>query len=394
VTRPLTVMLVAAEASGDDRGAGLAKALKRRLGDGVRFVGVGGRQMAAEGVESPFDISEISILGLFDGVLAYPRVRRRLNDAAALAAREKPDVAVLIDSWGFTIRLAHLLRKADPELLLIKYVGPQIWATRPERAKSLARAVDHLLTIHAFDAPMFEAAGLPVTFVGNAALSLDFSAADGSRLRADIAAGPDDPVLLVLPGSRPSEIERVLPAFEDTIKILKEQRPGLHVVVAAASTVSDVVRARVAGWPHRAHVVEGDAAKLDAMKAATVALACSGTVTTEVALAGVPVVVAYRLGPVTYAVLKRLIRTRFITLFNIAAQAFVAPELVQDDCNGPALAREVAMRLDDPALRRSQVEAQSAALEKMGRGGPDPSEAAADAVLEVLAARTRKKPAR
>jgi lipid-A-disaccharide synthase len=165
---------------------------------------------------------------------------------------------------------------------------------------------------------------------------------------------------------------------------LKAERPRLQVVVPAAPTVAEVVKARVAGWPHRAHVVEGDAAKLDAMKAATVALACSGTVTTELALAGVPMVVGYRLGPVTHAILKRLIRTKYITLFNIAAQSFVAPELVQDACNGPALAREIARRLDEPELRRAQVEAQYAALDKMGRGGPDPSEAAAEAVLKVV----------
>jgi lipid-A-disaccharide synthase len=382
--RVLTVMLVAAEASGDDRGAGLARALKRRLGDGVRFVGVGGERMAAEGVDSPFDIAEISILGLLEGLLAYPKIVRRADETAALAMRERPDVAILIDSWGFTLRVAQRLRRLDSKLPLIKYVGPQVWATRPGRAKTLAASVDHLLSIHAFDAPWFEAEGLPVTFVGNSALSVDFSHADPARLRAQIAAAPDDPILVVLPGSRPGEIQRVLPPFEDAVNRLKAERPRLKILVPAAPTVAEAVKAQVAGWPHRAHVVEGDAAKLDAMKAATVALACSGTVTTELALAGVPMVVGYRLGPITHAILKRLIRTKYITLFNIAAQAFVAPELVQDDCNGLALAREIALRLDDAELRRGQVAAQYAALDKMGRGGPDPSEAAAEAVLKVV----------
>ena len=389
MSSPLTVMLVAAEASGDDRGAGLARALKRRLGDGVRFVGVGGERMAAEGVQSPFDIADISILGLLEGLLAYPRIVRRADETAALAAREKPDVAVLIDSWGFTLRVAQRLRRHDPNLPLIKYVGPQVWATRPARATVLAGAVDHLLSIHAFDAPYFEAEGLPVTFVGNSALNLDFSKADPNRLRAQIGAGTTDPILLVLPGSRPGEIARVLPSFEDAVRRLKAQYPGLHVVVPAAPTVADMVKARVAGWSFRAHVIEGDKGKLDAMKAATVALACSGTVTTELALAGVAIVVGYRIGAVTYALLKGLIRTKYITLFNIAAQAFVAPELVQAECAGPKLAEQVALRLDDAELRSRQVLAQYAALDLMGRGGPDPSEAAADAVLKVLADRRR-----
>ena len=385
--RPLTVMLVAAEASGDDRGAGLARALKRRLGDGVRFVGVGGARMRAEGVESPFDIADLSIFGLTEGLLAYPKVIRRADETAALAARETPDVAVLIDSWGFTLRVAQRLRRLDPRLPLVKYVAPQVWASRPGRAKTAARAFDLLLTIHAFDAPAFEREGLKTVLVGDSTLAIDFSQADPARLRREIGAEPDAPILLVLPGSRPSEIERVLPPFEDAVNRLKAERPDLEVVVPAAPTVAEVVEARVASWPHRAHVVEGETAKRDAMKAATVALACSGTVTTELALAGCPMVVAYRLAPLTYAILKRLIRTKYVTLFNIAAQDFVAPEMIQDDCNGAALAHEVALRLDDPDLRRSQAARQSEALLKMGRGGPDPSEAAAAAVLAAIAAR-------
>ncbi len=377
-------MLVAAEASGDDRGAGLARALRARLGDDVRFVGVGGARMAAEGVQSPFDIAELSILGLLEGLLAYRKVVARVRDTVALAQREKPDVVVLIDSWGFTLRVAQQLRKLDPKLPLIKYVAPQVWATRPGRARTLAASVDHLLSIHVFDAPYFEAEGLATTFVGNSALTLDFSHADGARLRRDLSIAADAPVLLVLPGSRPGEISRILTPFAEAVAILKAQRPALEVVIPAAPTVAGAVKAQASGW---AHIVEGEAAKLDAMKAATLALACSGTVTTELALAGVPMVVGYRLGALTHAILKRLIRTPYITLFNIAAQAFVAPELVQDDCNGPNLAREVGRRLDDPALRAAQVEAQTAALSKMGRGGPDPSEVAADTVLKVLAER-------
>lgn len=387
MTAPLTVMLVAAEASGDDRGAGLARALRRRLGDGVRFVGVGGAHMAEQGVESPFDIAEISILGLLEGLIAYPRIKGRVADTAALAAREKPDVAVLIDSWGFTLRVARALRQLDPKLPLIKYVGPQVWATRPGRAKTLAQSVDHLLTIHSFDAPLFEAEGLSTTFVGNAALSIDFAKADPDRLRRRLGIAPDAPVLLVLPGSRGSEIKHVLPAFEDAVMRLKAERPDLEVLIPAAPTVAEAVKARVAGWPHRAHVLEGEEAKFDAMKAATVALACSGTVTLEVALAGCPMVVGYRLGNLTHFILKRLIRTPWVTLFNIAARDFVAPELIQDDCNGPRLAREIGLRLDDAGLRARQTAAQFAALDEMGRGGPDPSDLAAAAVLAVVAER-------
>ena len=388
MTRPLTVMLVAAEASGDSLGAGLARALKARLGDEVRFVGVGGSRMAAEGVQSPFDIADLSILGIFEAIPAYPRIRRRVAETAALAVRERPDVAVLIDSWGFTLRVAHALRKAFPNLPLIKYVGPQVWATRPGRARTLAASVDHLLSIHSFDAPWFEAEGLTTTFVGNPALAKDFSKADPARLRAAIGAADDDDILLVLPGSRPAEIRLVLPAFEDAVRRLKDQRPGLHIVIPAANTVAETVAAQVAGWSHRAHVITDEQLKDDAFVAATVALACSGTVTTELALAGVPMVVGYRLGAMTHRILTLVFKSPWITLFNIAAKAFVAPEFVQDRCTGERLAAAVAERLDDPALRARQTQAQNEALAEMGRGGPDPSEAAADTILKLLAERS------
>ena len=164
----------------------------------------------------------------------------------------------------------------------------------------------------------------------------------------------------------------------------KAERPKLQVVVPVAATVAEAVRGRVAGWPWRAHLIEDDQLKDDAFVAATVALACSGTVTTELALAGAPMVVGYRIGPATYFILQRLFRQPYVTLFNIAAKSEIAPEFLQHDCTGENLARVVAERLDDPTLRAVQVAQQNAALELMGRGGPDPSEAAAQAVLKVL----------
>ena len=377
-------MLVAAEASGDILGADLAAALRRRRGEAVRFVGVGGARMAEQGVVSPFPISQLSILGIFEGVRAYPRVKRRVADTVALARRERPDIAVLIDSWGFTLRVAHGLRRLDAKLPLVKYVGPQVWASRPGRARTLARAVDHLLTIHAFDAPWFEREGLAVTFVGDSTLARDFSGADGARFRALNGIG-EAPLLLVLPGSRPGEIAQMLPPFGDAVRRLKPTRPDLRVVLPVAATVAEQVRAQVAAWPVPPLLVEDEGPKLDAMRAATLALACSGSVTTELALAGCPMVVGYRVGPLTYQVLRRLVTTRFITLFNIAAGRAVAPELIQSDCTGEALAAEVASRLDDPERRAAQVADQFAALEAMGRNPTlVPAERAADAVLKVL----------
>jgi lipid-A-disaccharide synthase len=378
------IMLVAAEPSGDGLGASLAAALRHRLGENVRFVGVGGPRMAEMGVASPFDTSELAVLGVFNALKAYPLVRRRARETAIIAEVERPQVAVLIDSWGFNLRVAKRLRRVDPGLTIIKYVAPQVWATRPGRAKTLAGVVDQLLTIHNFDAPFFQREGLPVRFVGNPALGRDFSAVSGAAFRSAIGAEASDPILLILPGSRLGEVDRLLAPFESAVDILKAGRPDLRVFVAPAEMVAPRVKERLARWRQRVDVLEGERSRLEAMRAATVALACSGTVTTELAMAGCPMVVAYRLDALTHLAAKALIRTRYITLFNVAAGRFIAPELVQGDCNGPNIAGHIADLLDDPCLRATQSRAQSDALEIMRGGVIDPIGSAADAVVEAL----------
>jgi lipid-A-disaccharide synthase len=377
-------MLVAAEPSGDVLGAGLAKALRARMGPGVRLVGVGGPQMAEQGVRSPFDISTLSVLGVVDAIKVYPEVRRRVREVLALALAERPDVAVLIDSWGFNLRVARALRARAPEVFIFKYVAPQVWATRPGRARTLARTVDHLLTIHSFDAGYFRAEGLRTTFVGNPALTRDLSGANASRCRAALGAEADDPILLLLPGSRAGEVSRLVHPFGEAAARLVAARPRLKVLLAAGDAVAGLLHESTKSWAVRPHIVQGEGARWDAMAAATVALACSGTVTTELARLGAPMVVAYRLGPVTYAVARRLIRTPYITLFNVAAGRFVAPELVQQACNGPNLAAQLARLLDDPTLREAQAREQAAALAAMEGGLADPFAAAAEVIVAQL----------
>src|SRR5579871_1945171 len=311
-------MLVAVEASADALGAGLMQALRARLGEGgVAFCGVGGDQMAAEGLRSPFDIADLSLFGVFELVAAIPRALDRIEETVRLAEAERPDVAVLIDSWAFTSRVAQRLRRRAPHIRLIKYVAPQVWATRPGRTKALARTVDHLMALFAFEPPIFLAEGLPTTFVGSPALNIDLSSADPGGFRSAHGLGPDDPVLLILPGSRPSEIKRIMPRFEAAAMRLKESRPDLALVVSAAAPVAELVTARVAGWRHAAIVVESEADKLAAMRTATVALAKSGTVTSELAAAGCAMVVGYRINPATALIARAIMRTRFATLFNI-----------------------------------------------------------------------------
>ena len=373
------IFLVAAESSGDALGADLARVLKQR-DPTLELAGVGGALMEAEGLKSQVDISGLAVLGFIDGLLAYKRVKVAVDAAVAAILAAKPNVVVLIDSWGFTLRVAQGVRAAAPEIKLVKYVGPQVWASRPGRAKTLAAAVDHLICIHDFEVPFYEPYNLPCTVCGHPALGR-FKQGDGAGFRARHGFNADDKLLLVLPGSRPSEIRRIGPTLWRGAELLKRDRPALRFIVVAASAVRDAV---VAQTPTSALIVD-ESEKEDAFAAATASLAASGTVTTEVALQGTPLVIGYKLGWITWALARAFLFTgKYTTLMNVAADAEVAPEIIQTRFTPANLARAAAPLLDDPAKRDAQVRAQNDALAKMGRGGCPAGEIAADAVLSVM----------
>jgi lipid-A-disaccharide synthase len=372
------IFLVAAESSGDALGADLARVLKER-DLSFELAGVGGPLMAEEGVPSRADISGLAILGFVDGLLAYGRVKRAVTTTVAAIVEAKPDVVVLIDSWGFTLRVAQGVRAADPNIKLVKYVGPQVWATRPGRAKTLAAAVDHLICIHDFEAPYYAPYGLECTICGHPALGR-YRPGDGAALRARQGYGPNEKIILVLPGSRPAEIRRIGPTLWAAAELLDRDRDVRIIVVAANS-----VRQQVLEQAPAAVRVLDERDKEDAFAAATVALAASGTVTTEVALQGTPLVIGYKLGWITWAIARAfLFKSKYATLMNVAADKEVAPEFIQTQCTAENLAAAAAPLLDDPDAREHQVRAQDEALAKMGRGDRPASEIAADAVLKVM----------
>ena len=374
------IFLVAAESSGDALGADLARALKERDAS-LELIGVGGARMAEEGIASQADISGLAVLGFIDGLLAYDRVKRAVAATVAAVLATKPDLVVLIDSWGFTLRVALGVRAAAPRIKLVKYVGPQVWATRPGRAKTLAAAVDHLICIHDFEVPFYEPFGLPCTVCGHPALGR-FKPGDGAALRARQGFGRKDKVILVLPGSRPAEIRRIGPTLWRAAEMLDAPRPDVRLLVVAAGAVRDAV---VAQAPAVARIVD-EHEKEDAFAAATVALAASGTVTTEVALQGTPLIVGYKLGWITWALMRMVLKAKYATLMNVAADAEVAPEFLQTRFTAENIARAAAPLIDDEDAREDQVRRQDDALARMGRGGTPAAEIAADAVLGVMRA--------
>ncbi len=379
---PKTVFMTAVEASGDLLGAELIDEVGRRT-SGVRFIGLGGPQMAARGVRSDIDISAMQTLGIWDGLMNMRRATALAREVALEAAEQGPDMAVLIDSWGFSLRVAMALRETTPDTSIVKYIGPQVWASRPSRARQLARYVDHMLCIFPFETPYYEPLGLPCTVVGYPPLSRT-QTGDGRAFRERRGLGSDEPVLLVLFGSRPKEITRIADAFEGAIAALVDERPELTVVVVTASSVADLIAQRARDWPFQALIVD-ETDKVDAFAAATVALAVSGTVTTEVAMQETPVVVGYRTDWLTWAIARSgFLQTKYITLLNVMAGSDIAPEFIQTRCTSRHLSAAVGRLLDDPVARTAQVVAQNQALDAMGRGLPPPAALAADAILERL----------
>lgn len=373
-----TLYLIAGEESGDILGARLMAAIAARA-PGIAFAGIGGARMQQAGLSAPlFPMRELSLMGLAEVLPSLLRLMRRIDETVADIAARKPAALVSIDAPGFTLRVA---RRVHGSLPVIHYVAPQVWAWRQGRARRIARIVDRLLCLLPFEPEFFTRHGLDARFVGHPVLEGGMDRGDGAAFRAAHGIAPDAPLVAVLPGSRAGEVARLLPVLAGTLRLLA--RPGLRLVVPTVPAVADAVRA--APWPAPAVFVP-PTARADALAAADAALCKSGTATVEVALAGCPMLVVYRVNPITAAIGRRVIKVRYASLVNLLAGREVAPEFLQERCVPEILAPALAALLDDPAARAAQRAGFAEARAKLAApGGASPSEAAAEAVLEVLA---------
>jgi lipid-A-disaccharide synthase len=386
--RPPTLMLVCGEPSGDQLGGELMAGLRAIAGEALTVVGVGGPAMAAQGLKSLFPLDDTAVMGLREVVPRIPAILRRVRQASDFALSLNPDAVVLIDSPDFTHRIAQRIKRFNPSIPTVNYVAPQVWASRQYRGRRMARYFDLVLALLPFEVPFFEANGLHAVFVGHPVIERVSRMTGGEALRARLGIGPAAPLLAVLPGSRLNEVRLLLPRFRDAVEIVARDFPDLVCVLPTVAHVRHVVRGASEGWPVPVHVLEDDADKFAAFKAADVALAASGTVTTELALAGTPMVVAYRLGWLTYALARPFISVRFITLANIILDRAAVPEFVQANCTGEALAAAILALLHDPEKRTRQRSDLADAMTSLGVGGEPPSRRAARAILEFV--RTRR----
>jgi len=381
------VYIIACEPSGDQLGALLMRGLREETGGAVRFAGVGGPMMTEQGLASLFDVRELALIGIFEVLpkarMVLQRVKATLSDIESV----QPDVILSIDSWGFTGRIHERLTKKQSPIPRVRCVAPQVWAWRPGRAKQLARWINHLLTLLPFEPPYFTKYGLPATWIGHPVLESGFSHGDGAafRKRHDIAS--DRRVIGILPGSRRSEVMRLLPIFKETVARLAARYSDLHVVMPTVSTVAHHIHEAAVGWSVPVTVVMDDAQRRDAFAAFDVALAASGTVSLELAMASVPHIIAYKAHPLTAVLLRIFVRTRFVNLVNVLVGHEAVPERLQGRCRPEVLADDVALLLRDDMRRVAQRADFSAALSKLSPGGERPSRRGAQTILGLIRGR-------
>lgn len=388
------IFLIAGELSGDALGGSLLAGLRRIVGDDLVIEGVGGPAMAAEGLASRFPMEELSVMGVAEVLPRLPNLLRRIRETGNAVAAFAPDALVTIDSPDFTLRVARRARKLRPGLRVIHYVAPSVWAWRPGRAAKMAEVVDHVLALLPFEPPYMEAAGMTCDFVGHPiATEPQASPDEVATLRAELAIGPDQKVLALLPGSRRGEVSRLAPVFAEVARALRARMPDLAVIVPAAAPVMGLLDATLksddSGWPHvmdpRAFPAPvWEARKRAAFAAADVALAASGTVSLELAAAGTPMVIAYDASAVTVWIARRLIRIDTATLVNLVTDTRTIPEYLFDRCTAAEITPAVARLFEDPVAVAEQEAAAGAAMQLLGRGGEPPGLRAARSVLRRI----------
>jgi lipid-A-disaccharide synthase len=377
------IFLIATEESGDRLGSSLMKALRQRLGDSVRFEGVGGQTMTREGLMSLFPIEELSIMGFAAVVKKLPMILRRIRETADAVIAATPDMLVIIDSPDFTHRVARRVRARDPAMPIVDYVSPTVWAWRPGRAKAMRSYVDHVLALLPFEPDEYRRlGGPPCTYVGHPLIEQVGLLRPDAQERRRRDASP--PTLLVLPGSRRSEIRHHMSVFGETLRILQQGIPEIDVILPTMPHLVDEITTAVANWPLQPQIVVGEDDKRAAFRIARAALAKSGTVTLELALAGVPMIAAYRAGAVEAWIAQRVIRVSSVILANLVIGENVIPEFLQTDCVPDRLAAGLREVLDDTPLRRRQIEAFARLDAIMATDDQPPSSRAADVALAML----------
>ncbi|HIJ38920.1 MAG TPA: lipid-A-disaccharide synthase [Rhodospirillaceae bacterium] len=383
MNQPL-IYLIAGEPSGDLLAARLMVALRALGGAELRFCGIGGEAMRAQGLDSLFPQADLAIMGLAEVVPRIPKLLGRLRQTMADIRRMRPDVIVTVDSWGFSGRIHQQLKEEGYPAPRIHYVAPMVWAWKERRVHSLASRLDLLLCLLPNEPAYFQKVKLPAVHVGHAVLESGAEKGNGEAFRLRHHIAPDTPLLCVLPGSRHSETSRLLPVFAQTVEALRAHYPNLQLVVPTVETVAKEVSAAVRAWDAPVTVVFGQQERYDAFAACQTALAASGTVALELAMASLPMVIAYRVAPLTAFLIRFLLKVKNVCLLNLLMGREIVPEFLQEQCRAEILAPAVLELMEKGAARQSQLAGIREALERLGQDKGSPSQRAADFILTSI----------
>ncbi len=379
----MKVYLIAGEPSGDTLGARLMQAFADRCPD-VEFYGVGGECMTQEGLKSLFDISDLAVMGFAEVVPSIPQVLKRIRQTVDDIIRVRPDVVITIDSWSFSARIHKALRRKKVGILQVHYVAPQVWAWKKKRARTMYKYIDHLLTLFPYEPKYFTPYKLPTTFVGHPVIENCASWGSGADFRKKFNFDEDDQIVAILPGSRKTEVSRLLPVFLKVAQKLKAKYPNMRFVLPAVHTVKDLILKLTASSDLPIQIVNSPDDRHSALMAADAALAASGTVALELAIVNVPHVIGYKVSALTAWLVKHFLKIQFVNLTNILLGREVIPELLQEKCNDANIVYYMDEILKKGALYERQIEGFAKLRALMEVGEQMPSVQAAETVLNLI----------
>lgn len=390
--KKLKIYLIAGEPSGDLLGSRLMRALKQKTENKIKFYGVGGDTMEAEGLKSLFDISDLAVMGLVEVLPSIPKILGLIKRTVTDIERVKPDVVITVDSWSFSSRIHKALRKKNLNIPQVHYVAPQVWAWKKKRAKTMYKYIDLLLTLFPYEPKYFTPYHLQAEFVGHPVIESEVVHADASQFRKKYKISDDKKIITVLPGSRKNEVSKLLPVFLQAVAKLQEENKNYFFVIPTVKTVSENVKKMVKASGQKILIVENQNDRYGAFRSSSAAIAASGTVALELAICDVPHIIAYKVSPLTALLVKRFLKIEFVNLSNILIGREIVPELLQERCVAGNIASYIQHFINqDDDWYEKQKEGFAKVREILGQGEQKPSENAADIILNLIGKAKKEK---
>ena len=380
----LKIYLIAGEPSGDLLGSRLMRALRKKTNNEVEFFGIGGDTMEQEGLKSLFDISELAVMGLVEVIPSIPKVLKRIKQTVADIKKNNPDIVITIDSWSFCSRVHKALRKQNIGVKQLHYVAPQVWAWKKRRAKTMYKYVDELLTLLPNEPQYFTKHHLKTIFVGHPVVESDALKADGQSFRKKYNISDEKQVISILPGSRHTEVSKLLPDFLTAARIIYEQNPDVVFALPTVKTVVNRIKHMTRNNRLPLIILETENDRYSAFQASSAAIAASGTVALELAICNIPHIIAYKVSPLTYLLAKYLVKIKYVNLINIMLKRLVVPELLQEKCTPKNIVCNINELLKSGQEYDKQMQGFADIKKYLTNGNQTPSENASDAILDLI----------